>query len=54
MTATHTSKNLPATVSEFVEVDVVLFMRHDDPGLELVNLSWSYIHSGAHTRVGRP
>ena len=53
MTATHTSNNLPATVGEFVEVDVVLLMRHDDPGLELVNLSWFYL-SGALARVGRP
>ena len=54
MTATHTSKNLPATVSEFVEVDVVPFVLHLNPGLEPVNLSWFYSLSGALARVGRP
>ena len=50
---THTSNNLPATVGEFVEVDVVLLVLHDDPGLELENLSCVYILSGALPRVGR-
>ena len=53
MTATQL-KNLPATVGEFVEVDVVPLVLHDNPGLELENLPWLYNHSGALARVGRP
>ena len=53
MTATHTLKNLPATVSEFVEVDVVPLVLHLNPGLEPVNLSLFYSASGALARVGR-